>query len=114
MGAVPARYFMEQKLGLAGGRDDFFAPEALDEYVRCFTAKTIRGSCEDYRAAATVDLTLESADSHRRVEVPLLVLWGGPVGPRSRRTGPQGRSQERPAGQRSRHVACLFPVPGGA
>ena len=28
-------------------------PAIWDEYVRCFNEKTIRGSCGDYRAAAT-------------------------------------------------------------
>jgi hypothetical protein len=27
--------------------------EAFEEYVRCFTKKTIFGSCEDYRACPT-------------------------------------------------------------
>jgi haloacetate dehalogenase len=38
--------------------------------------------CEDYRAAAGVDLEHDAADSDRRVEAPLLALWGelGTVG----------------------------------
>ncbi len=56
----------------------FFAPEAFAEYVRCFTWKTIRGSCEDYRACATCDLEMDTADwnSGRKVICPLLAIWG--------------------------------------
>jgi haloacetate dehalogenase len=76
MAAVPARFYIEHKLGISNGRGQFFDPRALAEYVRCFTQKTIRASCEDYRAAATIDLELDRADLHRRIGVPLLVLWG--------------------------------------
>ena len=31
---------------------------------------------EDYRAGASIDLEHDAADADRRVEVPLLVLWG--------------------------------------
>lgn len=78
MAGVPARYYMEKKLskkdiGLAP-----FTAEAFDEYVRCFTWKTIRGSCEDYRACPTCDLEMDEADyaAGRRVECPLMVIWG--------------------------------------
>jgi haloacetate dehalogenase len=32
--------------------------------------------CEDYRAAATIDLVHDEADRDREVECPLLALWG--------------------------------------
>jgi haloacetate dehalogenase len=46
--------------------------------VRYFTWKTIRGSCEDYRACASCDFEMDEADRHagRKVACPLLVLWG--------------------------------------
>src|SRR5260221_2921997 len=55
-----------------------FAPEAFAEYERCFTSGTIHASCEDYRAAATIDLVHYRADrdAGRRVKCPLLALWG--------------------------------------
>ena len=39
---------------------------------------TIHATCEDYRAAATIDLEHDDADiaAGRRVTCPLLVLWG--------------------------------------
>ena len=54
-----------------------FAPEALAEYERCFRdPATIHATCEDYRAAATIDLAHDEADLERRIACPLLVLWG--------------------------------------
>ena len=55
-----------------------FAPEAWAEYERCFTPGLIHASCEDYRAAATIDLEHDRADREagRKVKPPLLALWG--------------------------------------
>ena len=51
---------------------------ALAEYVRCFTPKTVHGSCEDYRATAGFDLQLDEADhlAGRKIAAPTLVMWG--------------------------------------
>jgi haloacetate dehalogenase len=54
-------------------------PDAMDEYERWFTdPRTVHATCEDYRAAATVDLELDRRDhmQGRRVEQPLLALAG--------------------------------------
>lgn len=54
-----------------------FTPEAMAEYERCFSQpETIHATCEDYRAAATVDLVHDEADLERKIQCPLLVLWG--------------------------------------
>ena len=53
------------------------------EYLRCYRDPASRHAiCEDYRAAATIDLEHDAADSDKRIEVPLLALWGakGTVG----------------------------------
>lgn len=58
---------------------DFFHPLALADYLEAVRApETIRGMCEDYRAAATVDLDhdRETRASGHKVACPLLVLWG--------------------------------------
>ena len=48
-----------------------------DAYERCFAdPATIHASCEDYRAAATIDLAHDEADLDRRIACPLLALWG--------------------------------------
>jgi haloacetate dehalogenase len=75
--AIPPREFVLRHLGRTGA-PAFFDRRAIDEYVRCFTPKTIHGSCEDYRAAATIDLEHDEADysAGRKIGCPTLVLWG--------------------------------------
>jgi len=52
-------------------------PEALARYLQAFTnPDTVHSSCEDYRAAASIDLEHDEADIHQKVECPVLVLWG--------------------------------------
>jgi haloacetate dehalogenase len=55
-----------------------FTPEAWAEYERCFTPGMVHASCEDYRAAASIDLEHDRADRAAgvRVKCPLLALWG--------------------------------------
>jgi len=55
----------------------------FDEYVRCFTRKTITGSCRDYRAGATCDFEMDTADKDRRIGMPFLLLFGTRGGPPS-------------------------------
>jgi haloacetate dehalogenase len=58
-------------------------PEAFAEYLRCYNdPATHHAICEDYRAAATIDLVHDAADAEARVTAPLLALWGalGTVG----------------------------------
>jgi len=59
------------------GSDQAFSPEAIAEYVRCFSdPESIRASCDDYRASAGIDLLHDEADAQNRITCPLLVLWG--------------------------------------
>jgi haloacetate dehalogenase len=76
MGSVPADWFLRKKLLKLTSDLDHIPPEIWAEYVRCFNEKTIRGSCGDYRAAATIDCEHDTADLGRKLEMPLLVLWG--------------------------------------
>jgi haloacetate dehalogenase len=79
IGADPG-YYLRKKLGGWGTSLDTFAPRALAEYERCFRdPATVHASCEDYRAAASIDLVHDEADwdEGRKVECPLLALWGG-------------------------------------
>lgn len=78
IGADPL-YYLHAKLGSwSGGKSAGFAhPDAMAEYERCFAdPATIHSSCEDYRAAATIDLEHDAADEDARIACPLLVLWG--------------------------------------
>ena len=58
-------------------------PRVVAEYRRCYRDPATRHAiCEDYRAAASIDLDHDAADGERRIEAPLLLLWGenGTVG----------------------------------
>lgn len=77
IGADPA-YYVRLKLARWGRDEAAFTPAAVAEYVRCFSdPATIHATCEDYRAAAAIDLAHDEADLGRTVACPLLVLWGG-------------------------------------
>lgn len=72
-------YFLREKLRRWSAPDAEFHPRAEDEYVRCFsTPEAIHASCEDYRAAAGIDLTHDREDRRtgKKVSCPLHVLWG--------------------------------------
>ncbi len=70
-------YYLRKKLGAWGADAGAFTDAALAEYLRCFRdPATIHATCEDYRAAATIDLAHDEADWTRKVECPLLALWG--------------------------------------
>ena len=61
------------------GTRHLFAPEALEDYLRCIdNPGAIHAFCEDYRAGATIDRDLDEADrGKRRIAAPVLVLWAG-------------------------------------
>jgi haloacetate dehalogenase len=76
IGADPL-FYLHWTLGRWGTGTSVFAPEAVAEYERCFRdPAVIHASCEDYRAAASIDLAHDEADLDRRIRCPLLVLWG--------------------------------------
>jgi haloacetate dehalogenase len=77
LAADPA-FLLRAKMGAGSAGMKPFTPEALAEYQRGFTPGMIHASCEDYRAAASIDLAHDRADREagRRVRVPLLALWG--------------------------------------
>lgn len=76
IGSDPDAYWLK-KCGSGSAGLAPFTPEALAEYLRCFRdPATIHASCEDYRAAAAIDIVHDDADGNRKIECPLLVLWG--------------------------------------
>jgi haloacetate dehalogenase len=92
MGTDPD-WFIEKKLAKTKQGLSFFDPQALAEYKRCFrNPETIHAICEDYRATAGIDLTMDTADfeAGRTIQCPVLLLWGatGGVG-RNSRPGPE-------------------------
>lgn len=76
IGADPV-YYLRRKLGGWGTGLAHFDPRALAEYERCFKdPATIHATCEDYRAAASIDLVHDAQTEVQKIACPLLVLWG--------------------------------------
>jgi haloacetate dehalogenase len=77
IGADPV-FYLRRSLGGWGVHGlEIFDPRALAEYERCFAdPAAIHAMCEDYRAAASIDLEHDRADEQARIECPLRVLWG--------------------------------------
>lgn len=76
IGADPS-YFIQEKLKRWSGKGlASYDPAALKEYLRCScTPEAIHAACEDYRAAATIDLIHDEADIRKKITSPLLVFW---------------------------------------
>lgn len=69
--------FLHALLGGWGSGLDAYPPPALAEYERVFADADARHAMlEDYRAAASIDLEHDLADRERRLEVPVLIMWG--------------------------------------
>ena len=76
--ADPAAYIRDVMGRRSAGLAPFDA-RALAEYTRCLALPgTAHGICEDYRAAASIDLVHDRADrdAGRNVPMPVLALWG--------------------------------------
>jgi len=78
-------YFLRSHVNgqLANSDANHVSEEVFNEYLRCYRQPDmISAVCEDYRAAASIDLEHDAADSVTRVKAPLLALWGdkGTVG----------------------------------
>jgi haloacetate dehalogenase len=77
IGAVSAEYYIKSRMMIRGGTGlGFLSDTAINEYIRCYTIKTITGSCRDYRATATCDFEMDTADKDKKLEMPLLLIWG--------------------------------------
>ena len=74
--AAECEFFLHKMLGLSrtpGAHE----PEAVAEYLRCFSnPETIRATCDEYRAGASIDLEHDRADRGKKLRMPLLILWG--------------------------------------
>ena len=77
IGADPDRFLdhhIAVQLKIPGSAD----PRVMEAYRRCYRdPRTRHAICEDYRAAASIDLEHDKADADLRVRAPLLALWGG-------------------------------------
>ncbi len=71
-----AEFYLNSLLGRL--KPEAITPEAFAEYLRCFCdPATIHATCEDYRAAASIDLAHDDADMDRKITCPVLALWAG-------------------------------------
>lgn len=82
IGADP-EFFVERHIAgqikIEGATDS----RVLMDYRRCYRDPAMRHAvCEDYRAAASIDLEHDAEDSGRQIATPTLALWGsmGTVG----------------------------------
>ena len=51
--------------------------EVMKDYLRCYqNPDTIHAICEDYRAAASIDLVHDKDDEEKRISAPLMAIWG--------------------------------------
>ncbi len=70
-----AEFYLDTMLGRL--KPNAITPEAFAEYLRCFSDPgVIHGTCEDYRAGASIDLEHDEADLDRKITCPVLALWG--------------------------------------
>lgn len=77
MMAADAEAFWRWKCGRGSAGLTPFSEEALAAYLAAFRdPEMARATCEDYRAAATIDIRHDDEDGARKVACPLLVLWG--------------------------------------
>jgi haloacetate dehalogenase len=82
IGADP-EFFLRDHLHTQSKTPGAIEPAAFAEYLRCFRDPATRHAiCEDYRAAASIDLDHDAADCDARVTAPMLAIWGarGTVG----------------------------------
>ena len=82
IGADP-EYFLRHHLAGQSKTPGSPNEELIQEYLRCYRdPAAIHAICEDYRAAASIDLEHDRADAGTKVTAPLLALWGakGTVG----------------------------------
>ncbi|XPV67899.1 MAG: alpha/beta fold hydrolase [Halarcobacter sp.] len=73
-------YYLKEKLKRWSDKDvefsEKFDDEVVKEYVRCFDTDSIHATCEDYRAAASIDMNDDEDDRKKKIQMQLLVLWG--------------------------------------
>jgi haloacetate dehalogenase len=69
-------YWMQRSF--SGMIPHFISEDAYAEYLRCMRdPATLHAMIEDYRAAASIDLEHDESDLDKKLECPILVLWGG-------------------------------------
>jgi haloacetate dehalogenase len=72
LASLGPRYILG-RIGRSHGGLKHFPPAVQREYMRCFDPHS---TCEDYRAAATIDLVHDHKDLTKKLKMPVLALWG--------------------------------------
>jgi haloacetate dehalogenase len=73
--AMGVKYILG-RIGRSQGGLKHFPPAVRRAYARAFNnPRTIHSTCEDYRAAATIDL-VHDRKNKTKITMPVLVLWG--------------------------------------
>ena len=76
IGADPRGYWLASCGNNSAGLDPF-SDEAMTHYLKYFDdPAAIHASCEDYRAAVSIDIEHDDEDGGRKVDCPILVIWG--------------------------------------
>ena len=75
--ASDPEYFLRRHIAgqvkIAGSVEE----RAIAEYLRCHSdPASLHAICEDYRAAASIDLEHDREDRASRISAPLLAIWG--------------------------------------
>ena len=106
IGADPERY-LKTCLGTFSADAGMFSDAALAEYVRCLSdPESIHASCEDYRAAASVDLEHDEADLGRKIACPVFALWSAKRGAGQAPHDVMAAWRERAADVRGQTLEC--------
>ena len=71
-------FYIRNKLMKQGPGKGGFTEEEIERYISYCKPEHIHAVCEDYRAAATIDLAMDRADfeAGRKISVPSMILWG--------------------------------------
>jgi len=76
LAAMGVKYILG-RIGRGRSKLKHFPLAAQRAYSRAFNdPRTIHATCEDYRAAATIDLVHDRKDLKRKIKMPVLAIWG--------------------------------------
>ena len=70
-------FYLRRNMGSWGKSGNVHSDKAMADYLRCFSdPATIHASCEDYRAAASIDLIHDAENQGERLDIPLFAISG--------------------------------------
>ena len=75
--AGQAPYYVLSRIGRGRSGLKPYPKQVQKAYIRAFRdLRTIHATCEDYRAAASIDLVHDKKEGRKKISMPVLVLWG--------------------------------------